>query len=185
MYTKDIEGQIVFYYPHKTLFENVQHQSAFMCKNIISKEGDDLSERYAITDDEEPMFVLCLGETLPDVYDVMKVITHGIAPAFYSEIPGAEFLALDEALASDATLGIETSEKYVVVRVDDNEAYNPNNLRIVDSALRSGIEQGALANFYTRVIHPDLTKLATSAFAGQLQVLAQRIIPLRKKTRFF
>ena len=182
MYTKLVPGQIIFYFPHKLLFENVQHQSAFMCKNIVSKEGEDLSERFAITDDEKPMFELCVDESMPDVYDVMKVLTHGISDALHNAITGENFIQLSTELA--ALKGIDNTEKYVVLRINDHEAYNPNTVKLVDSAIRSSIEQGVLSNFYLRVTHPELTKLAGSMFVGQTQALANRIIPLRKKTIF-
>ena len=186
MYTKLFEGQIIFYFAHKDLFEDVQHQSAYMCKNISTKDGEDLSERYAITDDEQPMFALCLRETLPSVYDKMKVITHGIDGAFTESMTGTAF----KALFTDATtqqinaLGVTDSENYVVIRVNDNEAYNPNDLAQTDSALRSSIESGSLAEFYTRVMHADLTQVSSSVFAGQLVTLSRWVIPLRKKSVF-
>ena len=182
MYTKLVPGQIIFYFPHKLLFENVQHQSAFMCKNIVSKEGEDLSERFAITDDEKPMFELCVDESMPDIYDVMKVLTYGISDALHNAITGADFIQMSTKLV-DLT-DIDNTEKYVVLRINDHEAYNPNTVKLVDSALRSSIEQGVLANFYMRVTHPELTKMAATMFTGQLRALGLRILALRKKSRF-
>lgn len=181
MYTKLLEGQIIFYYPHSKLFDEVQHQSAFMCKNVVSKEGEDLSERFAITDDEAPMFELCIGETVPDIYDVVQPITYGIEYAWYDSITGTEIKALDPSLS---TLKVDATAKYVVIRVQDNEAYNPNTVKLVDSAIRSTIEQGVLANFYMRVTHPELTKLSATMYTGQTNALTNRIIPLRKKSIF-
>ena len=181
MYTKSLEGQIIFYYPHSTLFDEVQHQSAFMCKNIVAKEGEDLSERFAITDDEEPMFALCLDETIPGIYDTIKVLTHGIEDAIHSTITGAGIKAFGAALAS---LDVDDDANYVAIRIVDNEAYNPNTVKLVDSALRTSIESGVLSSFYTRVTHPEITKLSATMFMGQIQALAMRIIPLRKKTAF-
>lgn len=170
------EDQIVFYFLHKTLFENVQHQSAFMCKNIASKEGEDLSERFAITDDEEPMFKLCLAESVPNIYDTMKPLAYQISDAFTEEMSDTNLTSL---------IGThDGTGPWVVIRIMDNGAYNPNTVNLVDLALRSSIEQGVLAEFYTRVTHPDLTKLAASMSLGQLQALGQRILQLRKKTRF-
>lgn len=182
MYTKLVPGQIIFYFPFKALFEDVQHQSAFMCKNIVSKEGEDLSERFAITDDEEPMFELCVSESAPDVFDIMKPLTSGIEDALYDAISGADFIQLNTKLVD--LQGIENSEKYVVFRINDYGAYNPNTVKLVDSVLRSSIEQGVLAVFYTRVTHPELTKLAATMFTGQLQALSNRILALKKKTVF-
>lgn len=182
MYTKLLPGQIIFYYPYSELFDEIQHQSAFMCKNVVSKEGEDLSERFAITDDEAGMFQICLFETMPDVYDTMKTLTHGISGAVFDGITGADLKLLDyEHLAP---LDVENKAKYAVIRIVDHAAYNPNTVTLVDSTLRSTIEMGVLASFYMRVTHPDITKMAASMFTGQNQALANRIVPLKKKTRF-
>lgn len=172
------EDQIVFYFLHKTLFENVQHQSAFMCKNIVSKDGEDLSERFSITDDEEPMFKLCLAESIPNIYDTIKPLTYNISDAFTKEMSDNDLTDLIGSHSSDG------AGPWVVFRIMDNGAYNPNTLELVDSALRSSIEQGVLAEFYTRVTHSDLTKLSATMFTGQLRALGQRILALRKKTVF-
>jgi len=193
MNTTEATGKIIFYYKHEDLFDDVQHQSAFMCKNTVSKDGVDLSERYAITDDEEPMFQLCLRETMPDIYDIVRPITHGINPAYYESITAAE---LQELIDEDDTPEPETesepetateteplpSGNYVAVIVQNNGACNPNTIRVVDSALRSTLEQGVLANFYERVTHPEITKLAAQMYVAQTGALSQRIIPLRNKS---
>lgn len=184
MYTNKVEGQLIFMYPHKKLFDEVQHQSAFMCKNIVSKDGEDLSERFSITDDEEPMFKLCLEETAPDIYDILKPITHGIQDAYYVSVYGDDVEKLIGVSPTDIDEDADTLDFYIIFIVQNNEAYNPNTIKLVDSALRSSIEQGVLSNFYLRVTHPELTKLAGSMFVGQTQALANRIIPLRKKTIF-
>lgn len=181
MYTKALDGQIIFYYPHSTLFENVQHISAFMCKNIVSKDGEDLMERFAITDDEEPMFQICLRDTLPSVYESLKVLTHGIDDAFNNGLTGAQLKALDSSLA---TLPVTDAEKYVVIRTVDHQAYNPNDVGLVDETLQSAIEQGTLADFYTKVPHDTLTKITAAQFTTQITVLARRIIGLRRKSIF-
>lgn len=180
MYTKELPGEIIFYFPHSELFDEVQHQSAFMCKNVVSKEGEDLSERFAITDDEASMFELCMGETMPDVYDTMKPLTHGIDNAWFANITGTEIIMLDHDHL--AQLDVLPNAKYACLRIQDNEAYNPNTVKVVDSALRSTIEQGVLANFYMRVTHPEITKMSATMYTGQNQVLAKRSIELRKKS---
>ena len=201
-----ITGEIIFYYTHPMLFDGVQHQSAYMCKNITTKEGEDISERYAITDDEEPMFHLCLADVVPDIYEALKCITYGINPAFYEAMSGTDFQALihpenpDDSDDSDETDETDETEEtneteetqeeepvtdtntYVVFRVQDNGAYNPNAVNQVDAAILSAIEGGVLSNFYLRVTHPDLTKMSASMYTAQMQVLAKRIIPLRRKS---
>ena len=179
MYTKNVTGQIIFYYAHKDLFEDVQHESAYMCKNLVTKEGEDLSEQFAITDDEQPMFALCLREALPAIYDKVKVLTHGINDALYDIITGTNLKNLDPALS---TLVVDSSGNYVVIRVNNYGAYNPNDLKLVDSALQSSIEQGCLAEYYTRVLNKDLTEISAGNFAAQVMALALRVVPLRKKS---
>ena len=180
MYSKiEASEEIVFYFKHADLFDDVQHQSAFMCKNIVSKEGEDLLERYAITDDERPMYDICIRETMPDVYDVMKPIMYGIVNAVTDVMNQAD---LDTLIGTPSPT--PSSDTYVVVCVQDNGAYNPNDLKNVDTAIRTMIEQGVLSFFYTRVIHPDLTKMAASMYAANGETLAIRIMPLRRKTRF-
>lgn len=181
MYTKIIEGQIVFYYPYSTLFEDVQHQSAFMCKNIVAKEGEDLSERFAITDDEKGMFELCIRETVPEIHDIISALTYNIPDAIYPNISTEELILKDTDFDTSPPI-LTTGEHYVVFRTVDNRAYNPNAVTLADAALQSALEQGALANFYARVIHPDLTKMSASMFSAQCGALSQRIIPLRKKS---
>lgn len=184
MYTRLFEGQIIFYFAQDVLFDNVKHQSAFMCKNIVSKDGEDLSERFAITDDEADMFALCLRETLPSIYDQVKGITYGVTDAFTDGMLGSTFKAIftDATPSEKAALGVDDAKNYVVIRVQDNGAYNDNDLRQADSALQTAIEGGTIATFYTRVTHPDLTKLSDGVAAGQLVILAKRLVPLRKKS---
>ena len=98
MYSK-IKDQIIFYYTFADLFEDVQHLSAYMCKNAVSKDGADLSERYAITDDEEGMFRICLREALPLVQEKMMALTHGLENAFESSLPA---LAIRTVAGGDA-----------------------------------------------------------------------------------
>lgn len=110
MYTKSLSGEIIFFYPHASLFDDVKHQSAFMCKNIVSKDGEDLSERFMITDDEQDMFEVCLREALPDVYEVLKPLTHDIENAFDGN---AVYLPVVKEEATTAGEPIPAGEWYV------------------------------------------------------------------------
>lgn len=179
MNTTAYKGEIIFYYPHLGLFDDVQHQSAFMCKNIVSKEGEDLSERFAITDDEEPMFGLCMREILPIIYEAVRPLTHGIANAFNDDMSGATLLQLVSSLTD-----VTSSARYLVIRLQNNGAYNPNELKIVDSTIQSSVEQGVLSEFYSRVVHKDLTEMSGALFSTEISALTRRIIGLRKKSVF-
>lgn len=182
MYTKLVDGLIIFYYDRAKLFDDVQHLSAFMCKNIASKDGEDLSERYAITDDEKGMFDICLRETLPAVYEALRILTYGIPAAFTDSMTGTQIKAAYSVLANVTT--IVDADAYVVLRVNNHEAYNPNDVALVDSALLSALEQGAVMQFYSRVLQNELTQLSAGQFQGQMENVARRIVPLQKKSKF-
>lgn len=178
MYTLLHTGEIIYYFDHKDLFDDVKHESAFMCKNIVSKDGDPLSERFAITDDEEQIFDLTLREILPVIYEAVRPLTHGIENAINDGMAGSEIKNIDGL----SGLNVNDSDKYVVIRLQNNGAYNPNMLKIVDSSLQTAIEQGALSEFYARVVHRDLTEMSAAFFSSQVTSLTRRIVELRKKT---
>ena len=178
MYTQLHTGEIIFYYAQQGVFDDVQHQSAFMCKNIVTKEGEDLSERFAITDDEVNMFGLCLREILPTIYEAVRPLTHGIDNALNDEMTGAQIKEISEL----SSLDVDDAAKYIVIRLQDNGAYNPNELKIADSTIRSSIEQGVLSEFYSRVVHKELTEMSGALFSTQVSALTRRIVGLRKKT---
>lgn len=223
MFTKLISGEITFFYTHASLFDDVQHLSAFMCKNIVDKEGGDLSERFAITDDEKGMFDICLREALPSIYGTVKVLTHALSQAFDdggslpvlavravaagTTVPSdtyrlpvegdtaEQILAIapsgeavyvvgcaGETAGSDVTYYSSEDTDVVIIHTVDHGAYNPNDIKLVDSALRSAIEQGVLAEYYTRVTEKTLTEMSAQQAAASLVSLSGRIIPLRKKT---
>jgi len=179
MYTLLHTGEIIFYYDHKDLFDDVKHESAFMCKNIVSKDGDPLSERFAITDDEEAIFGLTLREVLPVIYETVRPLTHGIESAINDGMTGANLKLID---GLSTLSGINDSDKYVVIRLQNNGAYNPNMLKIVDASIQTAIEQGALSEFYARVVHKDLTEMSAAFFSAQVTSLTRRLVELRKKT---
>lgn len=179
MNTRLHSGEIIYYYDHNALFDDVQHESAFMCKNIVSKEGEALSERFSITADEEPMFKLCLREILPVIYETVRPLTHGIDDAISDDMLGSTLKAIPDLSGLE---GVVDADEYVVIRLQDNAAYNPNMLKIVDSSLQTAIEQGALSEFYARVVHKELTEMSAAFFSSQVTSLARRIVELRKKT---
>ena len=184
MKTKLYEGQIIFYYAHDDIFHDVRHQSAFLCKNITSKEGGDISEAFLITEDETDTVALCLREQLPAVFEVARGLTYGIPDATQGQMTGAAFKLLfpDATQEEIAALGVDDAKNYVVIRLMDNGAYNPNDPALVDSAFLSAIEQGVLAEYYAKVTHPVVTKVCAEQFGRQLAALSQRLLGLRKKS---
>lgn len=173
MYTK-VDSTIIFLYEREGIFDDVRQLSAFMAKNAATKEGQPLLEQYSISEDEEPMFGLCLRDCLPDVWELMLKLTHGV------DDPYNDAEEFDSTALGDIT--VKTDTPYVVFRVVDNGAYNTNLLTIVDASIRSCIEQGVLEKWYTRIAQPDLLKIVQLGFASEGATLGRRLMQLFRKS---
>lgn len=163
-------ARILFYYNRDTLFNDVSLMSNFMAKNLKTKDGDSLTDDYAISDDEKDLFNVCVRATLPDIYEAMVKITNAVTTAFSDDVT--------EAGAS----GRPAAGHYVEFTLLDNAAYNNNVLTVVDASLNNTIKQGVLKEFYTTVLQPDYFKVCTERFAAELFKLKQRLFQLKKKT---
>ena len=176
MYTIDTTHNVIlFAYKRDDIYDDVRHLSTFMAKNAVSKEGQPLLEQFSITEDEEPMFMLCLRDCLPDVWEVMVKLTHGVDEPYKS----------DEEYETDTTVGDITftaDTPYVTFRLVNSGAYNPNLLTIVDSSIRSTMEQGVLEKWYTRIAQADLLKVAQVGWASEASSLARRLMQLLRKS---
>lgn len=83
MYRKESSNKTVtFYYKRDALFNDVSLMSNFMAKNLATKEGNSLTDEFAISDDEKDLFGVCVQQTLPDIYEAMAKITSGVSSAF-------------------------------------------------------------------------------------------------------
>ena len=172
MYTI-VDSNIVFLFEKAGIFDDVRHLSAFMAKNAANKEGQPLLEQYAISEDEEPMFNLCLRDCLPDVWEIMVKLTHGVDDPYGEE-------TFDSTTYGDLT--VKTGVPYVKFAIVDNGAYNPNLLKIVDASIQSTMEQGVLEKWYTRIAQADLLKMASHGFASESSALARRLMQLLRKS---
>lgn len=173
MYTKidattTEKAKLLFYYNRDTLFNDVSLMSNFMAKNLATKEGNSLTDEYALSDDEKDLFGVCVRACLPDIYEAMLKITNAVDTAFDDEV--AESGPTPEA------------GTYVEITLQDNEAYNDNVLTIVDASIYNAIKYGVLKEFYSTVIQPDFFKLSSERFVGELFKLKQRLFQLKKKS---
>ena len=83
MYRKDSETKTVrFFYNREQLFNDVSLMSNFMAKNLATKDGNSLTDEFAISDDEKDLFGVCVQQSLPDIYEAMTKITSGVSSAF-------------------------------------------------------------------------------------------------------
>lgn len=177
--TENEEAMVLFYYNRENLFNDVSLMSNFMAKNLTSKEGDSLTDDYAISDDERDLFSVCVRSCLPDIYEAMAKITNGVIPAFEDEF-AENGTKTGEDIKGDSV--VVPTGSYVEFCLRDNNAYNANVLTLVDASLLNVIKYGILKEFYSTVIHADFFKVSTDRFIQELFKLKQRLFQLKKKS---
>lgn len=157
-------GKIKFYYKRDVLFNEISLMSNYMAKNLATKDGNSLTDEYAISDDEKDLVDVCIRATLPDIYEAMCKITN----------------AVDNAFADDETVG--TTPNCVVFTLQDNNAYNANVLTMVDASLNNCIKHGTLREIYSTITQPEFYNVCSTRFIGELYKLKQRLFQLKKKS---
>lgn len=156
-------GKIKFYYEKDTLFNDISLMSNYMCKNMTSKDGNSLTDEYAISDDERDLVDVSVRATLPDIYEAMVKITNSINSAFE-----------DEDTISNKTC--------VSFTIQDNEAYNGNVLTMVDASLYNCLKYGTLREVYSTITQTEFFNLCTARFLSELFKLKGRLFQLKKKS---
>lgn len=155
--------KIQFYYNRDTLFNEVSLMSNYMAKNLSTKEGNSLTDEYAISDDEKDLVDVCIRAALPDIYEAMTKITHSVEGAFSD----------NETVDGDDC---------VALTILDNDAYNGNVIDLVDASLYNCIKHGTLKEVYSTIVNPDFFKVCADRFVAELFKLKQRLFQLKKKS---
>ncbi|MBQ2486541.1 MAG: hypothetical protein II518_05735 [Candidatus Methanomethylophilus sp.] len=156
-------GKIKFYYKRDVLFNEISLMSNYMAKNLSTKDGNSLTDEYAISDDEKDLVDVCIRAALPDIYEAMTKITSTVTNAFD-----------DDAIIS--------GDHCVVFTLQDNDAYNSNVLTLVDASLNNCIKQGTLKEIYSTIVNPEFFKISADRFVAELFKLKQRLFQLKKKS---
>jgi hypothetical protein len=156
-------GKIKFYYKKDTLFNDISLMSNYMCKNMTSKDGNSLTDEYAISDDERDLVDVSVRATLPDIYEAMVKITNSI----------------DSAFEDEDTISGETCVSFTI---QDNEAYNGNVLTMVDASLYNCLKYGTLREVYSTITQTEFFNLCTARFLSELFKLKGRLFQLKKKS---
>lgn len=164
MINTSTEGKIKFYYKRDVLFNEISLMSNYMAKNLATKDGNSLTDDYAISDDDRDLVDVCIRATLPDIYEAMTKITYSVSNAF----------------DDDETVG--TEDHCVVFTLQDNEAYNSNVLTMVDASLNNCIKHGTLREIYSTITQPEFYNVCSTRFIGELYKLKQRLFQLKKKS---
>ena len=180
-------AKIVFLYNRDTLFNDVALMSNFMAKNLSTKDGNALTDEYAISDDERELVEVCINATLPDIYEAMLKITSSVVPAFEEDVnidSGGTGNPLKVNIGEDiAGNDVEVEYgHYVEFYIRDNEAYNANVLTLVDASIYNCLKHGVLKEFYSTVVQADFFKLCADRFVAELFKMKQRLFQLKRKS---
>lgn len=162
-------AKIKFLYNRDTLFNEVSLMSNYMSKNLSTKDGNALTDDYAISDDEKDLVNVSIRATLPDIYESMAKITNAISPAFDDDV-------------TEAGSGSIEAGHYVEFVLQDNGAYNDNVLTVVDASLYNCIKHGTLKEIYSTIVNPEFFKICAERFVAELFKLKTRLFQLKKKS---
>lgn len=172
MFGKKTDGNITFYYDSDKLFNDVSLMSAYMTKNLKSESGSMMDE-FNISDDEKDIYMVCLRQVLPNIYETMMKVTSSVANAFDDDV----------AITGSETDGLGRQKgTYVEFNIQDNNAYNENVLNLVDATILNCLKHGILGEFYSICVNADLYRIAQDKFTTCLFQLKQRLFQLKKKT---
>ena len=161
--TSSAPAKIQFYYNRDTIFEEVSLMSNYMAKNLATKDGNSLTDEYAISDDERDLVNISIRAALPDIYEAMTKITTLVADAF----------------DDDVTVSGNSCVSFTVL---DNAAYNDNVLSIVDASLNNCVKFGTLKEIYSTLPQPEFFNSCSNRFVAELFKLKQRLFQLKKKS---
>ena len=183
--TAEEPAKILFLYNRATLFNDVSLMSNYMAKNLATKDGNSLTDDFAISDDEKDIVDVSIRATLPDIYEAMTKITTAVVPAFDdcvtitgSGTPPTETVGEDIA-GNDVDVA---AGDYVEFYIQDNDAYNANVLTMVDASLYNSLKYGVLKEFYSTIVQADFFKLCADRFVAELFKMKQRLFQLKKKS---
>lgn len=175
----NVPAKIVFFYNRATLFNDVSLMSNFMAKNLSSKEGNSLTDEYAISDDEQDLVNVSIRAALPDIYEAMTKITNSVIPAFDDSVTETAGVKGKDISGNDVNIA---AGDYVEFSLLDNNAYNANVITIVDASLYNCIKHGTLKEVYSTLVQPDFYKISADRFVAELFKLKQRLFQLKKKS---
>ena len=183
----DDPAKIVFFYNREILFNDVSLMSNYMVKNLATKDGNSLTDEYAISGDEQDIVDVSIRSALPDLYEALTKITTAVIPAFDDCVTinaGGEGTPPKKTIGKDITnadVKVPYGD-YVELYILDNNAYNANVITMVDASLYNALKYGVLKEVYSSLVNTDLYNLCNARFIQELLKLKQRLFQLKKKS---
>lgn len=172
--------RIVFLYDRDILFNDVSLMSNYMVKNLATKDGNSLTDEFAISGDEQDIVDVSIRSTLPDLYEALTKITTAVVPAFDDKHTYATSTNIGKDI-TNANVTVSAGD-YVEFYILDNKSYNANVITMVDASLYNALKYGVLKEVYSNLVNMDLYNLCNARFIAELLKLKQRLFQLKKKS---
>lgn len=153
-------AKIAFSYVKDTLFDMVSMRSTFMTKSMRNERGETIGEDYALSADERMAFESALKVVMSEVFEIFKKHTHGITDSY------------------------KITETDVVVTINDHNAYNTNDLDLVDMAIEDAIIDGCLQGWFSLRAEGNLAKFTGDNYARDKEALKSRLFSLKIRRAF-
>lgn len=159
---------VQFYYLTEDLFDNISLRSLYRALNIKTDSGESLIDDFAITEDERDAFNVLVRDAAHEVFQNVLKMCKGVSDA----------LVLNDVLLIDDS---SSSGPYYAVKVLDHEAYNENNLELVENTVKMMLQVHVLKNWYEMKGHADeQTKLMAKYNALKIKLINKDLFQLRK-----
>lgn len=173
--TSTIPAHIIFFYTEDSMFNNVMIRSMYRAKNIRDNAGESQVDDYAMSEDERDAFNMFLSTAIHSAFNNVMKMTSGVTSAL---ILGVE---ADTIFTATLPTGVVATDIIYGFKIKDHEAYNENNIVLVDEGVKTMVETHIMREWYEMVGHADeFAKMNAKYLALKNDLITKRLFQLRK-----
>lgn len=170
-----VPAHIIFFYTEASMFNNVQIRSMYRAKNIRDNKGESQVDDYAMSEDERDAFAMFLNAAIHEAFNHVMKMTTGITSALILNE------AADDVWPTTLPDGVAATDVIYGFKIKDHEAYNDNNVVLVDEGVKSLIETYVMREWYEMVGHADeFAKMSAKYTNLKQDLITKRLFQLRK-----
>jgi hypothetical protein len=170
-----VPAHIVFFYKEDALFNNVMIRTTYRAKNIRDTTGESQIDDYAISEDERDVFGIFLSGSIHEAFNNVMKMTTKVTDAL---ILGATGTSVFASALPEGVLGTDILYGF---KIKDHEAYNNNNIILVDEGVKSMVEAYIMRDWYEMVGNNDeFVKMREKYLTLKRDLITKRLFQLRK-----
>lgn len=170
-----VPAHIVFFYNEDSLFNNVMIRTTYRAKNIRDTTGESQIDDYAISEDERDVFGIFLSGSIHEAFNQVMKMTTKVTDALILGETG------DDVFDTTLPEGVAATDVLFGFKVKDHEAYNDNNIILVDEGVKSMVETFIMRDWYEMVgNNEEFQKMAAKYLALKRDLVTKRLFQLRK-----